>query len=330
MKLPQFILTKFLAYKIARNAILIGLAALTFFSSILLNPNIPTQLASNLPVDITESASASFAGDKLSNFIAQHSGEKLDDGNGNYVGECVSLVKYFLKNYLGIQSGAWEFDTKFGYPKAAFLAFRDANSNNAVPHSGNVNGVPYITTLVSSPSQLQRGDIVFFNETSCGNNCNWSHTGIATGVLNSGTFQMFNQNWSYRSSEIGDFSNSNFYGALRITFANENQSSFGNLKSDFDGDGKADIIWYNSQTGNVNIWYSGNINTGGLLQGGILPSSGWELKGSGDINGDKKSDLIWHNPGSGRVHVWYSGITGNDVLATGVFGNAGWSIKVPD
>jgi len=74
---------------------------------------------------------------------------------------------------------------------------------------------------------------------------------------------------------------------------------------DFDGDGKADILWRNTVTGDINVWFldgttikptSRNITN-------INPAL-WQLAGIGDLNGDGRSDVVWRNTATGDVYVW--------------------------
>src|SRR5262249_23908746 len=70
---------------------------------------------------------------------------------------------------------------------------------------------------------------------------------------------------------------------------------------DFDGDGKADILWHDT-SGNVPIWFMNGttISSGALL--GNIPAT-WSIVGTGDFNGDGKSDILWRDT-SGNVAVW--------------------------
>ena len=77
---------------------------------------------------------------------------------------------------------------------------------------------------------------------------------------------------------------------------------------DFNGDGKADIIWQNTVTGQRLIW----IMNGTTLQYAVsLPTepTDWSIAGSGDFNGDGKSDIIWQNTITGAAryldHEWH-------------------------
>ena len=63
---------------------------------------------------------------------------------------------------------------------------------------------------------------------------------------------------------------------------------------DFDGDGKADILWRNRTTGQDFIWL---MNGGTITGSGSLGyvSSDWTIEGVGDFNGDGKADILWRN-----------------------------------
>ncbi|MBN1916661.1 MAG: FG-GAP repeat protein [Verrucomicrobia bacterium] len=89
---------------------------------------------------------------------------------------------------------------------------------------------------------------------------------------------------------------------------------------DFDGDAKADLVWYEATTGYVGIWL---LNGTSLRRGGVPaavnPADGWEIKGVGDFNGDGKADLVWRSDISGSVAVWLMNglsLRGGSILQT--------------
>src|SRR5262249_42328492 len=61
----------------------------------------------------------------------------------------------------------------------------------------------------------------------------------------------------------------------------------GAKSNDFNGDGKADILWHDSATGKLVLWLmdGARIAGGGLIA--IVADPHWQVAGSGDLNGDK-------------------------------------------
>lgn len=80
---------------------------------------------------------------------------------------------------------------------------------------------------------------------------------------------------------------------------------------DMDGDGRADIVWRNTGTGEVLVWYMGF--DGQLDQAvslGTVSPSTWQIAALADVNGDGIKDIIWFSPGDGQVAVWRMAPTG--------------------
>ncbi|MBF0339084.1 MAG: DUF1566 domain-containing protein [Nitrospirae bacterium] len=73
---------------------------------------------------------------------------------------------------------------------------------------------------------------------------------------------------------------------------------------DFDGDGKGDVLWRNTATGDLYIWLmnDSSISGGNFVAKGI-PAL-WQIKAVADFNGDGKSDILWQNTNSGAVYLW--------------------------
>jgi hypothetical protein len=80
--------------------------------------------------------------------------------------------------------------------------------------------------------------------------------------------------------------------------------------TDFDGDGKPDILWRNAATGANYVWYLDGVT---VLRGGSLPTvadQSWKIVGAQDFNNDAKPDVLWRNAATGDNYVWYlDGVT---------------------
>jgi hypothetical protein len=74
-------------------------------------------------------------------------------------------------------------------------------------------------------------------------------------------------------------------------------------QQDFNGDGKADILWRNSTTGGVAI---GLMNGASFASGGYIATIDlkWQIVGVGDFDGDGKADILWRNTTTGENVIW--------------------------
>ena len=77
--------------------------------------------------------------------------------------------------------------------------------------------------------------------------------------------------------------------------------------SDFNGDGKSDILWRNTGGSLIEWTMSGSQITSSQIvtsQGNpAVPDSSWSVVGEADFNGDGKSDILWRNT-SGSLIEW--------------------------
>jgi Ca2+-binding RTX toxin-like protein len=85
--------------------------------------------------------------------------------------------------------------------------------------------------------------------------------------------------------------------------------------ADFNGDGRADILWRNVN-GQLSQWL-GTANGGFSGNGGIVNQSvpvDWKIAGTSDFNGDGRADILWRND-NGQLSQWLGtasgGFTGN-------------------
>lgn len=98
--------------------------------------------------------------------------------------------------------------------------------------------------------------------------------------------------------------------------------------ADFNGDGKADVLWYNSKNGSVYVF---------LMNGAVITSGGspgqvrdldWQIQGVADFNGDGKADILWRHRLTGMLYVWL--MNGTEATATsslGLVADRKWSIE---
>ena len=92
---------------------------------------------------------------------------------------------------------------------------------------------------------------------------------------------------------------------------------------DFDGDGKADILWRDNN-GNTAIWFMNGGQVSSATQIGTVPCC-WTIVGTGDFNGDGKSDILWRNS-TGDLAIWM--MNGTQISSVSGLGNVptNWSV----
>ena len=106
---------------------------------------------------------------------------------------------------------------------------------------------------------------------------------------------------------------------------------------DFNGDGKSDILWRDSNSGLVAIWEMNG--SAALASFGVgAETANWQIVGTGDFNGDHHSDILWRDANTGTVAIWemngsaviaslgIGGVASNwQVVGTGDFNGDGYS-----
>ncbi|MGM4931730.1 FG-GAP-like repeat-containing protein [Tardiphaga sp. 619_E2_N8_5] len=86
-------------------------------------------------------------------------------------------------------------------------------------------------------------------------------------------------------------------------------------ESDFNGDGRSDILWRNDN-GALAIWTMAGTNGTQITSGKGLAAqmdSSWSIQGSGDFNGDGRADILWRHT-SGALAEWQ--MNGSQVSST--------------
>ena len=84
---------------------------------------------------------------------------------------------------------------------------------------------------------------------------------------------------------------------------------------DFNGDGKADILWRNAGNGDAYLFTSSaNAVAAPGIDLGIV-SGNWHVDKTADFNGDGRADILWRNMGNGDAYLFLS--SANAVAAPG-------------
>ncbi len=82
--------------------------------------------------------------------------------------------------------------------------------------------------------------------------------------------------------------------------------------NDYNNDGHTDVVWRHAVSGKNVVWFMNQTTrtSGTFTNPDTLPSTGWQIVGTGHFDGDGLPDLLWRNSASGRNTVWLmSGVT---------------------
>jgi hypothetical protein len=98
--------------------------------------------------------------------------------------------------------------------------------------------------------------------------------------------------------------------------------------NDFNRDGKMDLLWRHTQSGENVVWFLNGIDlvSGTFTTPAALGDVRWQMVGTGDFNGDALPDILWRHDVSGESVVWYMSetvLTGGTFL-TPALADVGW------
>src|SRR6266480_577044 len=96
---------------------------------------------------------------------------------------------------------------------------------------------------------------------------------------------------------------------------------------DFDGDGRADILWRNLSTGENYIYLMNGwtIAAQGLVN--AVSDQAWQVKGIGDFDGDGRADILWRNSSTGENYIWLMNGLSTASQGSVNFVDPAWQVK---
>jgi hypothetical protein len=102
--------------------------------------------------------------------------------------------------------------------------------------------------------------------------------------------------------------------------------------SDFNGDGKADLLWHNATTGALFVWFLDRqaVVASSYLRPESFADTRWQIRALGDFSGDGKIDVLWHHVTTGDLYVWFLDGTvavGGSYLTPRSSGGTDWVIR---
>jgi hypothetical protein len=96
----------------------------------------------------------------------------------------------------------------------------------------------------------------------------------------------------------------------------------GKRNNDFDGDGRSDILWRNTSTGQNQMWMAASSASTVALN---TVGTAWRVAGTGDFNGDGKSDILWRNSTTGANTIYLSANSATQ-QAVATVANQAWTV----
>jgi hypothetical protein len=96
---------------------------------------------------------------------------------------------------------------------------------------------------------------------------------------------------------------------------------------DLNHDGRSDIVWRHTSTGNLAFWWMDGANVLSFhnLRG---PTSDWTFSGVADISADGVADLLWRHTTTGNVAIWLINADGTvGMFANPATATSDWSLQ---
>ena len=111
-----------------------------------------------------------------------------------------------------------------------------------------------------------------------------------------------NIGWLMRNIALDSSWRPHPFAAFLSTIANPNWDIKGT--GDFDANGRADVIWRNTMTGQNLAWLMDGhtVSLSALLP--TIADTNWDIRGVGDFDGNGTADVIWRNQVTGQNIAW--------------------------
>lgn len=163
----------------------------------------------------------------------------------------------------------------------------------------------------------------------------WQIEGVADFSLD-GKPDLLWRNARTGATAIWYLDGANFAAATDVTPAQANLAARVLAIADFNGDGRPDIAWRDTLTGNNELWLMNNATRTAVVPMPAVADTFWRGMGQapfkagpdGDFNGDSSVDLFWRHATNGQNLVW---LMNNASVATvvplGPINNNDWTVQ---
>ncbi|EGJ34564.1 MULTISPECIES: VCBS repeat-containing protein [Moorena] len=165
------------------------------------------------------------------------------------------------------------------------------------------NAAAFVNQQISNSIFIENGDLITINGTSDGDEFTRIDF-IEFNALNVPSADIF-----WRNSETGD-NRAWIMDGTNLDQSNPIQSEPADSPwemrgaGDFDGDEQKDIIWRNTDTGDVGFWLMEGFEFKSGASSTQVSDLNWEIRGTGDFDSDGEEDILWRNTNTGENAVW--------------------------
>jgi peptidyl-Asp metalloendopeptidase len=104
--------------------------------------------------------------------------------------------------------------------------------------------------------------------------------------------------------------------------------------ADFNSDGKLDVLWRNTSTGQLYVWFmNGPSQVNGSFLTPSAAANAWQVRALADFDANGTADILWQNQSTGQLYVWFmNGTTQSSgtFLTPSAVANTAWKIVQAD
>lgn len=92
--------------------------------------------------------------------------------------------------------------------------------------------------------------------------------------------------------------------AIPMNASNDGSEQVIVAAADFNGDGRADILWRDTSNSNLTMWFMNGPSVIGTASLYHVTDPNYAIAAVTDVDHDGKNDLVWYNSSTGAVVVW--------------------------
>jgi hypothetical protein len=159
------------------------------------------------------------------------------------------------------------------------------------------------------------------NDTACGGG--WTSVGTATSVSLPNLLAGVTYYWQAQATVNGSPVAANNGTWWSLSTQVPIVANF----TDFNNNGKSDLVWRNAQTGEIVVSLMDGTTLTGQLSLPTVSETRWRIAGVADLNGDGEPDLVWRHTLTGEIAVWFmNGATSVSETRLPTVADSAWQI----